>query len=1078
MAATRNRSFPAVEDPVELRRYLLELQLELDRLSGSVTQLSPVVTTARYAANYGEVIRVDPPTDGTTIVLPAPTIARAGQTVTLMVVGDGGQITLEVVQGQVNNAESFTFQAGVGDVVCRLDGPRGWFIPSAELSGSGPVDAEYYVGATDASLPNARLGTASTEITPDHGTANVVSWALNVASVVFAKLQDLTGLSVLGRAANSTGVMAAITASSARQVLQANDAGTSLAWGDPLEVQEEGTDQGDAYAINVEAGNAISGYAEIASRVATLHFDINHARTLVEDRSGTLDTSDASYNYANFDVVFFTNGVDEISNIPVPLDANGNVTNKQLVFIGGLSLSRLVMRHNNGGTASTRINCPDGVDTAMFRGEVLLMVYNETGNRWFCAEKYGVKARADAGTIAVGRNLDFVSTAGISWAVALFSNTDLRVTPTLADIPLSALEDIGDDQMLINITGGNAPPAARDAADFAGNGFAWNPATHSFNIGASTKIGVTTDSVAWLGMEGRIAGTDTGDFLGVDFTNASGNVVFSADTGAGSTFGVVASVDLSSVTYTSGDGLDLVSNEFAVDVSDLVGYGITDDGSNNFRLGPFGRTVDTIATSQANYSRPNNERVVRLDPSANVFLTGVDGGYEGEILFVQKAGDSNYIILSDDGGSSTAGNRFQFHDDHERQLIGENEIALFVYTGSDWQYVGSPWPFFNESGQSDRDIPIVGSGGEWGRESLNWALVLAAGNTSGSNDPHITNGRFLGFGIEGSLPASGDIRASSGLDIVSTTGNVSLANANAEIEVQSSGPIVLTPGGASPRVTIEDGPLAMDELASIPTISTNKGAVFVRQNSVTSELVYVDDDDVQRDVATWARGDHVPYVECDNFGCVYWDSTNDVVHSDTTWRSGIAANGGTVVQIETEINHHGILRLLTDGTATNDFVRIFKGSATTSDVVWFVDVDRLIFIVRPQTSTDLRWFVGLMDTVQSGMTRGVRFAQDDSTTYVGTANLSFQTSNGSTVEETSAGVAISNSWVVLEIVRNSDNSWSGFVDGALVGTHSTHVPGSGFIGNVGVMTAQNSTDAKFFDVDYYFLRHIHNSRQS
>lgn len=704
----RPQTFANVEDPQELRRYLLELQQELARALGETNQLSPVVTSATYAANYDEIVRIDPPTGGTTVILPPPSIAKAGATVTLTVVGDGGQITLECVDGQVNNASSFAFQAGVGDVVCRLDGPRGWFIPSAELSSSGPADAQYYVGAADGSLPNARLGTASTEITPSHAVANVVTWALNTASVVLAKLQDLTGLSVLGRAANSTGVMAAITASAARQVLQVNDAGTSLAWGDPVEVRERGTDVGDAYALDVVNGPGMTAHASVASRVGALQFCLAAHRIKTVPATGIIDTSD----WNDYDAIYFTGAQPEVQNIPQPTDPDGNVYEKVLWLIGSTVVAPLTIRHNTG-TGTGRIFCPNLRDSEQFQLSSSQLVYNTAENRWFIVANTSVVAEANNdGTLLIGRSLNFMNApAGLTWTLAKAAG-EIRITPTLASIPLTALADQADDTGLRNISGSPAPPTASALSSWVdGNKLTYNSTSHYWQ---------------WEGMEGRISGADAGDFVGIDFTNGSGNVTFSLDTGAGGTFGVVANVDLSGVTYTAGDGLDLSGQEFSVDVSDFAGYGLSDDGSNNLRLGPFSAINSVVSVDQNNLSRPSQSRVLRLDPGASLSLTGIDGGYEGEMVFVLKGGNSDHIDLPDGSGSSSAGNQLQFNDDHSRRLVKRDDVAPFVYFDGNWYHVGSPWPFYDDSTQADRDIPVVNSSGEWGRENLTTAVDGAA----------------------------------------------------------------------------------------------------------------------------------------------------------------------------------------------------------------------------------------------------------------------------------------------------------------------------------------------------------------
>ncbi|HET8762474.1 MAG TPA: hypothetical protein VFM12_03615 [Gemmatimonadales bacterium] len=77
-------------------------------------------------------------------------------------------------------------------------------------------------------------------------------------------------------------------------------------------------------------------------------------------------------------------------------------------------------------------------------------------------------------------------------------------------------------------------------------------------------------------------GTDGTWYLGASFDSGSSGEVLTSQ-GAGSP-PVWASVDLSSVTYTAGDGIDLASNVFSADVSDFAGTGLEDDGSNNLRI--------------------------------------------------------------------------------------------------------------------------------------------------------------------------------------------------------------------------------------------------------------------------------------------------------------------------------------------------------------------------------------------------------------------------------------------------------------------------------------------------------------
>lgn len=71
-------------------------------------------------------------------------------------------------------------------------------------------------------------------------------------------------------------------------------------------------------------------------------------------------------------------------------------------------------------------------------------------------------------------------------------------------------------------------------------------------------------------------------YLGAAFdSGTSGQVLTSQGNGSPP---IWSTVDLSSVTYTAGDGIDLASNVFSADVSDFAGTGLEDDGSNNLRI--------------------------------------------------------------------------------------------------------------------------------------------------------------------------------------------------------------------------------------------------------------------------------------------------------------------------------------------------------------------------------------------------------------------------------------------------------------------------------------------------------------
>lgn len=104
--------------------------------------------------------------------------------------------------------------------------------------------------ASSTTLTNERVATDSTEIDVSL-SGSAVTWALNLASVAFSKLVDLSALSVLGRASNTSGVMAAITATAGSQRLVSNPGFTSLEWTSDLSTQHDDTVTGvlDPYLL-------------------------------------------------------------------------------------------------------------------------------------------------------------------------------------------------------------------------------------------------------------------------------------------------------------------------------------------------------------------------------------------------------------------------------------------------------------------------------------------------------------------------------------------------------------------------------------------------------------------------------------------------------------------------------------------------------------------------------------------------------------------------------------------------------------------------------------------------------------
>lgn len=231
------------------------------------------IVRADTAAKAGEFLNIEGPSAGLTVILPQPTAALRDSRVTLCF-RNKNPVRIVCLRGLVNR-EAFVINGAIGTFEAICDGLDGWSVETGVSSGGSPENAEYILGVAHTSLPNGRVATDSTEIDADLTVPNIASWALNVASVVFAKLQNLTGLSVLGRAANSAGVMAAITAGTARHVLRANAGLTSLEWGFPVDVRANGGTALEAYSLNFLDGTQTTATTGGVAANAVIRFSWN-----------------------------------------------------------------------------------------------------------------------------------------------------------------------------------------------------------------------------------------------------------------------------------------------------------------------------------------------------------------------------------------------------------------------------------------------------------------------------------------------------------------------------------------------------------------------------------------------------------------------------------------------------------------------------------------------------------------------------------------------------------------------------------------------------------------------------------
>lgn len=271
MALRRNRITGVTPDAERnINQLTGDLEDRVKRL-----ELSPGragVVTSDTSASPGEFLNIEAPPAGLTVILPEPVPSLLDARVTLCF-RNKNPVRIVSIRGLVNRV-AFAVNTAVGTFEAVCDGLDGWSVETGLGPAGSPTDARYVLGGAFAGLPNAAVGTDTAEIDFSFTPGTVATWALNVASVAFSKLANLTGLSVLGRAANSAGVMAAITATTLRQTLRVNDAGTALEWGNPVEwLDAGGIDLGDIYSARFNSGTRTTATVGFSGGKGTVQYD-------------------------------------------------------------------------------------------------------------------------------------------------------------------------------------------------------------------------------------------------------------------------------------------------------------------------------------------------------------------------------------------------------------------------------------------------------------------------------------------------------------------------------------------------------------------------------------------------------------------------------------------------------------------------------------------------------------------------------------------------------------------------------------------------------------------------------------
>jgi len=489
-------------------RALREVQESLDSVSQNRAELRKNLQSFNLVA--GNFQRASAPAAGMQARLPKASGENLGDSITLHLEGMLGVLEVHAAPGDTVNGLATAEFTDDGVVVLWSNGVDSWSsvaqLPTNSPSGSA-LDAEYVLGAAHGSLPNGRVATDSTEIDAVLTTPNVVSWTLNVASVAFSKLANLTGLSVLGRAANSAGVMAAITSTAGRQVLRNNDAGTQLEWGNPVEAQLDGVDQGDVHTVNREDGRL-----SVASGVATFE----KPQQVNDTQTGNLNAYALPATLKHGDQLSLIASGNIVLN---GIDATG-VSPGFTFFLnfsdGGVAGRTLTMNDESGSaTATNRLSMPGDLAAILATGSSLAV--RRASTRWAVYDASLFRVQDDGVFVDYARQINALSTtsvtatAAVAAGVASLSYQRAALTGAVtasANSNTTAFGALAAKSVLANATNASAVPAAlAGSAAFqhlrvnsANNALEW--ATLSGY--ASTSITYTSDTFQRAALTGDV----------------------------------------------------------------------------------------------------------------------------------------------------------------------------------------------------------------------------------------------------------------------------------------------------------------------------------------------------------------------------------------------------------------------------------------------------------------------------------------------------------------------------------------------------------------------------------------------
>lgn len=183
------------------------------------------------------------------------------------------------------------------------------------------------------------------------------------------------------------------------------------------------------------------------------------------------------------------------------------------------------------------------------------------------------------------------------------------------------------------------------------------------------------------------------------------------------------------------------------------------------------------------------------------------------------------------------------------------------------------------------------------------------------------------------------------------------------------------------------------------------------------------------------------------------------VYGDLGWR----LYGSNATSISGDTSHPCIQSLFTT-TVSGNIQSIGLSSNSDTDLFRPADIDRVSFLIKVNSVSNVEYRMGLMDQVDS-TTGGDGFFIELDTSASAAWRCITRQSGTTTATNNGAGSVVIDTWYLLEIERDMSNNHKCYVNGVSFATHTTNLPTGLY--NGGLMVQTNDTVQKILYIDAF-----------